>query len=222
MRNLLPQRCYRCGGLSQSPLCLSCRARVTGRLLRSTEGTARCSLCGQICLAEEDRCSDCRDKSWTFVSLDGLVSYDDPGNEALRLYKFHGHRSLASLWIHELASKLVPRAPLVPVPPHPKHLLDRGWDPVDYLSRRLSSMIGLPVLSMLRRRSTTAQKSQSQQGRWSNALASYELRKTLGVMPERVWLVDDVVTTGATVEACSELLRRAGISRVDVLCVSLH
>jgi predicted amidophosphoribosyltransferase len=96
---------------------------------------------------------------------------------------------------------------------------------VDWFVRQMARRGGLPVWPLLVRRKSASQKSLGREHRLANARGSYGLipgarRRLSGV--DLVWLVDDVVTTGATVEACSQLLRQAGAGEVRVFCLGLH
>lgn len=224
--SLLPQRCLGCGDPSPGPLCRSCQARFQPACTPDP-GQGRCPVCGQVLLAETGCCVDCSAQTWSFPSLDGLFSYQEPAAELLRLYKFGDGASLARSWAAAAAARLSPRGPLVPVPPLRTNLWKRGWDPVQLFTSALGRSAGLPVWKLLVRRASFSQKTLDRSGRLENARRAYTLarfatRRLGRVAPGVVWLVDDVVTTGATVEACSRLLRQAGAAEVRVLCVGLH
>ena len=108
---------------------------------------------------------------------------------------------------------------IVPVPLHPSKLAQRGYNQSDYLARGLAQQLGLPVVDALK--STRAHGSQTHRGaaeRWLNAQNTYALRRSAGAQlaGKHVLLVDDVVTTGATLEACARALLT-----VTGACVSL-
>lgn len=219
----LPRRCLVCGEPAhQGPLCFPCLARCSSR--DPGGGLGACTVCGQVRLAEHGPCVDCAAQAWSFPVLDGLWGYQDTAGELLRLYKFGGQTSLVHLWAGPSAARLVPRGPLVPVPALRRHLWSRGWDPVLTLARALAREASIPVWRVLARRPSASQKSLDRTGRQSNAARAYSLasgRRNLRGVP-LVWLVDDVVTTGSTVEACSRLLRSAGVEEVRVFCLGLH
>lgn len=201
-----------------------CTARFQGVSLPNVRLGA-CPVCGQQRLAEAHLCVDCSAHPWSFPRLEGASAYHDPPGELVRLYKFGGQRLLAGSWAALLASRLDARWPLVPVPPLTRHLWRRGWDPVETLARSLARRAGLPIWRPLVRHRSRAQKSLDAEGRWTNAQKAYSLAPRWAPRLSRVpgvWLVDDVVTTGATVEACTRLLRGAGVSEVRVLCLGLH
>jgi len=222
--SLLPRRCLGCGVPTQARLCRACLARFQPTSAPD-QGLGHCPICHQVLLAEAGRCVDCSIREWSFPEVDGLLGYQEPGGELLRLYKFGGQAVLADFWALAAASRLSPSGPLVPVPPLRRNLWKRGWDPVATFSRALGRAAGVPVWRALIRRPSASQKTLTRAGRLENAKRAYALsgflRKDLKGTPT-VWLIDDVVTTGATVEACSRLLLDAGVKEVRVFCLGLH
>lgn len=222
---LIPRRCLCCGAPAPGGgLCRACAARFPpGTEVHAALGP--CPLCGQPRLAELGPCVDCSQQAWSFALLDGVCAYHDPQAELIRLYKGDGQRMLARRWANTLFRRLDPPAPLVPVPPLSRNFLRRGWDPVAVLTAELSRLSRQPVLSVLRRRPSPPQKTLDRSGRWQNAKQAYRLVRSARLRLSRlplVWLVDDVVTTGATVESCAQLLREAGVGEVRVWCLGLH
>lgn len=112
---------------------------------------------------------------------------------------------------------------IVPVPLHPSKLAERGYNQSDYLARGLSQTLGLPVVNALR--STHAHGSQTRRGatdRWLNAQHAYALRTSHGrqLANKHILLVDDVVTTGATLEACAHALLTVAGVRVSLFTLA--
>lgn len=221
----VPGRCVCCGRPGASDgLCRVCLARFQGVSLPDPRlGT--CPVCGQQRLAEAGMCTDCSAHPWSFPRIEGPGAYNDDASEPVRLYKLAGQRVLVEPWGARLAPRVHPPWPLVPVPPLASHVWKRGWDPVETLVRVVARQTRTPVWRPLVRRRSRAQKTLDAPGRWTNAHRAYGLRPGWGPRlrsAEGVWLVDDVVTTGATVEACARLLRDAGVGEVRVLCLAAH
>ncbi len=108
---------------------------------------------------------------------------------------------------------------IVPVPLHRRRLAQRGFNPAVTLARELARVCGVPLLATaLRRiRDTESQTGLGRVARRANVRAAFSARAGF---PARVWLVDDVVTTGATVEECARALRGAGARSVVALCAA--
>lgn len=104
--------------------------------------------------------------------------------------------------------------PLVPVPVHPARLRQRGYNQAALLARALGTEVGLPVLEILeRRRATARQHGLGKGARLHNLRGAFALRDGARI-PPHVILVDDILTTSATLEACAQVLRDAGAAAV--------
>jgi predicted amidophosphoribosyltransferase len=151
-----------------------------------------------------------------------LFSYRLWRRELLFLWKGRGVRLFTPLF-GDLIEKAWPEIclpgneyTLIPIPPRPGKIRDKGWDQVEDLCRYLESR--LPVLRLLCRRSKKQQKKMlGLEGRTENARASYTLRPGHPQIPRHIVLLDDVRTTGATLEACAEILKAAGALSVQAL-----
>ncbi len=119
-----------------------------------------------------------------------------------------------------LAGPEKPRPTLVPVPLSPARLRERGFNQAERLATGLASVAGWPVAAALeRRRPARRQARLGRRGRSANVRGLFRVADatTRGPAPARVLLVDDVVTTGATAEACARALRKAGSTPVGVV-----
>jgi ComF family protein len=125
-----------------------------------------------------------------------------------------------------LALEAAGRAPLapslvVPVPLHPARLRQRGFNPAALLARALARAHGVPVAprALERVRDTPSQTGLDRRSRARNVVGAFRVRPGARI-PARVWLVDDVVTTGATLRAAARPLRRAGARRIVAICAA--
>lgn len=111
---------------------------------------------------------------------------------------------------------------LVPVPQHPSRLRERGYNQAELIARPLAKSLGVPCRSYLLVRSHPRpdKLKLTVRERWRTVRGAYAIRQGTRVDNLRVLLVDDVFTTGATLDACSRALRRAGAARVVALTVA--
>jgi ComF family protein len=145
-------------------------------------------------------------------------AYEGPMRRALAALKYGGVSRLAPILADAAAPRLgdllaiTGAATLVPVPVHPERLRERGYNQAALLARALGARSGLPVVECLaRRRPTTKQHRLNRAARLRNLRDAFALT---GRIPRSAILVDDIVTTTATLEACASVLREAGCAAV--------
>jgi len=217
----LPRACAVCGaplspGMASPPLCRGCEGDlvpIAGR---------RCRTCGATILSEEGTCMDCRERRHVFDEAVPLFDFEGPFRRLLSAYKFEDRRSLAP-FLAGLAAREIearwPGWPIVPVPPRPGKMRERGWDQVEDIAVILGAR-GFAVQRLLERLPSAQQKRLGRADRGMNARAAYRLKQDVAV-PEAALLVDDIMTTGATADACAAALKDAGARRVALLVLAL-
>jgi len=190
------------------PLCAQCRQR-----LPFLEG-GRCRHCGRPLYSEKDICYPCRDKNPQYQELEALFPYKGQAAALLKAYKMGKRPSLAPFFASLVAKKILDRWnswTIVPVPPRAEKLQQREWDQVEALARILEKK-GIKVARPLARIPSREQKSLDRADRLVNAKASYRLnaKGKDGLLGLSILLLDDVCTTGATLDACASVLLEAG------------
>ena len=175
-------------------------------------------------LDENGLCALCRlgatsyDQCWSYGLHEGRL------RDLIHLFKYSSMRPLASVfgqWLATAYPRMERFDALVPMPLHWWKRLRRGFNQSELLARDLSRRIGVPVLPVARRRrATSAQTGLTPSQRRDNVRAAFDVPRRDSVSGLSLLLIDDVLTTGSTVNACATALRRAGAVRVSVLTLS--
>jgi predicted amidophosphoribosyltransferase len=193
---IAPPLCLACGADAgrAGPLCRACRVRMQV----AAGGCVR--LAGSPC--------------WT------AFAYDGPAGALVRALKFRGRVAIADVMAAQMAALAPPellRGAVVPVPSHPVHVRRRGVDHSAALGDALARRTGLPFVPCLTRSGDPRpQVGRGRRARIGGPLGSISVRNAIPV-PELVVLVDDVVTTGATIAACVGVLTAAGTRATTAL-----
>jgi ComF family protein len=174
------------------------------------------------------RCGACRLTPPAFSYARTAARYGDTVRLAVHALKFRGRRALAAP-LGDLLAEIDPAtlpvpAPdlIVPVPLHARRQRERGFNQAVLLARRLGRGWGVPVESrvLARRRATAPQTDLPAAARRGNVRGAFSARHPGWVAGRHVVLVDDVFTTGSTVDACARCLLDAGATAVGVLTVA--
>jgi len=226
---LYPELCQLCGEARATPaegyVCGGCRAKA--RFIQQPF----CQRCGRPYEGEittQFECTNCREMEWHFQSARSAVVARDPVLEVIHRYKYQRalwfEPFLAELLIRAAAPVLEERKPgmIVPVPLHPTKQREREFNQAERLARRLGAAVRVPVNKRLLRRviPTRTQTQLSRQERLANVRNAFALRGGQRLNGERIVLVDDVFTTGATTSACARVLAAAGAGEVCVWTVA--
>lgn len=184
-----------------------------------------CSVCALPLASSQKICGACLASPPAFECR-AVFRYAFPMDRLLARLKYHGHLTPARVLGELLAEFLIeddtPRPDLLlPVPLHDERLRERGYNQATELARPLARALGLPLEHRLitRVKATAMQKGLSADERERNLRRAFsidqERYRALG-SPKSVAIIDDVVTTGATIEALARVLREAGVEQVQV------
>ena len=186
-----------------------------------------CSVCGKILVSEDDICLECRENK-ILKSCDKvfpIFPYILWNKKLLLRWKINGERQFSAFFAKVVYKRLCEIKEItgffavVPVPPRKGKMREKGWDQIMELSRLLKYVYGMKVVSMLERVSYVQQKKLDRLERLGTINRSYVLKKNLKEIPERAVIIDDVLTTGATIESCSFLLKKAGVKEVYAVSI---
>lgn len=228
---LYPVRCPVCGDIVTPKgikICNSCEKKL--QLI----GEPRCKKCSKpIEQDQSEYCSDCERKEYHFEHGYSLWVYDSPMKKSISDFKYRYKKEYAKFYIEKIIQsygkaiiKLAPDA-LVPVPIHKSKYRERGYNQAEILANGIAKGLDIQVLPhlIIRNKKTLPQKQLSDKERLRNLQEAFVINesavrsypKTLN----KILLVDDIYTTGSTIEACTNILMRNGIEQVYfiTLCI---
>ncbi len=171
------------------------------------------------------QCANCRLRPPAFTRAWTFYPYKSPLKEAIGLLKYRGKVSLAGPLATLLMKALTPLPKIdviLPVPLHPIRLREREYNQSLLLAFPLSIHLGLPISysTLVRIRPTTSQTSLKRKARIKNLRRSFVVTQPTILRDKSILLVDDVFTTGTTVNECAKALRKAGVSQVYVVTLA--
>lgn len=224
---LYPPHCADCGASTEAGchLCASCAEKV-----RTIEPPfcERCSQPFEGAIEGDFTCANCADRELHFDCAVSRYLSRGVVREFIHRFKYEGEfylrHQLAAWAADALGDERMRAQPfdfLVPVPLHGARFREREFNQAEAIAVLLSRRAGKPVLNCLRRiRYTTTQTRLDRQARMENLRNAFRVRQTPRVQSRHLVLVDDVLTTGSTVDECARVLRQAGAASVRVITVA--
>ncbi len=224
---VLPPRCLQCGELvgDHGALCGACWSKL--RFL----GPPCCAACGlpfEFDLGGDALCGACSARRPRFDRARAALAYDDASRDLVLRFKhadrLEGAATFAG-WMARAGAALIADADIVaPVPLHWRRLVTRRYNQAAVLANAIGRVEGKRVVPdlLLRRRATPTQGHLGREARRRNVAGAFALapRGRDMIDGKRILLVDDVLTTGATAEACARVLQAGGARAVDLLVLA--
>ncbi|MFC1869604.1 ComF family protein [Thermodesulfobacteriota bacterium] len=228
---IYPPRCHICrrflasNGLEERHFCFEC-------LIVFSEITPPlCPVCGipfESWVEEDHLCENCLRKRPFYDALGAPYLYEKGIMDAIHQFKYAGKTHLADSLGPLLASYArgwlddTERCLIMPVPLHPKKLRERGFNQSLLLARVIARLLSMELdfLSLIRIRYTRTQTGLNIRERQKNVRSSFGLTGKTGIKGRTVILVDDVVTTGNTINECARVLRKAGCDKIFCLVLA--
>ena len=209
-RRTLPQSCLLCGaGNGDALLCAACDADLP-RLAK-----ARCAVCAAP-IPGAGVCGACLDRPPHFDRVTAVFAYRFPVNALVHGFKYGGNLTVGSMLAHALGAAVTEHVDLIiPMPLAPKRLRERGFNQARELARSVGCMTGIPVAADICRKvvETEHQASLPWNERAKNVRAAFVCDADL--RHKKVAVIDDVMTSGATLNELAKILRRAGALEVS-------
>ncbi len=213
---LFPPTCLLCGdaGWQGRDLCLACDRALP-------LNTPACPRCGRLLTYEsETACGQCQQDPPEFDSTFALFRYQEPVRHLIHNLKYHARYACARLLGEMLAEALcsLDEGPelIIPVPLHPSRYRERGYNQALEIARPIARRLQIPLdySSCIRSLATQPQTQLSNEERLRNVKKAFAVARP--IRAKHVAILDDVVTTGATVNELAKVLRKAGVRRIDI------
>ncbi|MBL7131128.1 MAG: ComF family protein [Candidatus Omnitrophica bacterium] len=203
--------------------CLICRKK-----LNFNDGSYLCSECyAQIIKNKPPFCVKCDcsplyfERAWSVSKYTGIIK------DLIHLFKYRRQKYLAKplgkLMIEFINTNLNWQTidALVPVPLHPKKLRQREFNQAELLAKEINRQIPVPITNALMRiKQTSSQTTLPPEKRFSNIAGAFKIRDAKEVAQKSILLIDDVLTSGATANECSRVLKQEGAKRIEILTLA--
>jgi ComF family protein len=225
---VLPDECRICERplheLSRVPVCRHCLKQPATLDAEFFCRTCRTPFLNRYPLDDTGQCPLCRLGLNGFDEVYSAGSYEGNLRKLIHLFKFDGVQPLGRPLAGFLAG-ILPREQrfdvIVPMPLHWRRKWQRGFNQSELLAREIAGRWNVPVRNVVRRkRATTPQAGLTSAQRRKNVQGAFEAKYKARLDGQRVLLIDDVLTTGATASACARVLKRAGAARVSLLTLA--
>jgi len=218
LSKIWPTTCLLCAGRAQPPhdtICSSCRDDLK-------VAQHACRHCAIPLVTQGDLiCGDCQQTKPIFDTAYSYAAYKPPLDRLIQQFKFHQNlsvgRTLGILMARDIQQRGLDKPDvLLPVPLHPLRLRQRGYNQALEMARPVAANLKLPLdfTSCRRQKMTTEQSGLNANSRISNIKNAFNIGANF--QGKRVAIIDDVMTTGSTVNELSSQLKKAGAERVDV------
>ena len=221
---IFPRRCAVCDvvlPIGRNEICDKCSTRI------QYLGNHICFQCGKQVKEEEEYCYDCRRRKHSYDQGRAVFAY-----EYIRLslyrFKYAGRREYASFYARSIANRLgqmrklwKPQA-LVPVPMYSRKKRKRGYNQAEEIAKELGKFWKLPVITdlVVRCKNTRPMKEIVGTDRQNNLKKAFKLG-TNDVKLNTIIIIDDIYTTGSTIDAVAKICREAGITHIYYITVSI-
>lgn len=223
LKMLYPDTCVFCGEICESGICESCRQKV------KEIQEPLCKKCGKPIQSEEaEFCYDCQNTEFHYEQGRSLWLHEKPAANAIYAFKYKNRRVYGEVFAKEMAKKFQALVReweidlIIPVPIHKKRRRKRGYNQAEILAKELGRIWGIPVDCSLvvRNKETAPQKELGQGNRKRNLRKAFSLTRSISE-DRTILIVDDIYTTGSTINSMAQLLKKEGNEKIYFLTISI-
>jgi len=172
-------------------------------------------------------CDKCPKKKWHFARARSVFCYDDAAVELVLKLKYNSEGDVAKFVAPFLGEAIkqykIEADVIIPVPLTPRRTRERGYNQAGLIAVEISKLINVPVVDdfLVRVKHTKAQKKMTLKERQENLKGAFEIKPPYTTIKDkRVLLVDDVLTTGTTVDECARVMKKAKPKSIEVLTIA--
>jgi len=214
-----PAKCGFCGEITgtNSYICSECK-----RILCNEDRNC-CNLCGKKIYLEENICRECRERRVYYEKLIFFDEYKDVLKDRIIAYKFNDKSYLYSFFAELLMNKIIDEEIdlITAIPISKRRMKERGYNQSELIAKRISKLTGIPYFKLLvKTRETKRQSELSKIERMINVKDSFVFNNKFNIKDKKILLVDDVFTTGATINECSKILKKLGSMSIKALVIA--
>lgn len=222
---LWPEICPFCGKVSAEGICTVCEHKLKKRVITQPV----CMKCGKpVRRNEQEYCRDCTGTTHHYDRGRALWLHKTPVNHSIYQFKYHNQRVFAKYYAQEMVrqfEKIIDNWQpdlIVPIPLHIRRKRKRGYNQSLLLAKEIGKLTGIPVDGKIlkRIRYTDPQKILDHRLRKHNLYNAFQVSKDIGCV-RTVVLIDDIYTTGNTIDEAARKLKEAGVEKVYFLTVSI-
>lgn len=220
---IYPKTCCFCGKVSEKELCDVCAKKV----IYIEE--PRCKCCGKpVRYAEQEYCYDCQKNTHAYEQRKSLWIHKMPVSLSIYQFKYKNRRIYGEFYAKEMARlygnliRFWGVEVIVPIPLHRRKKRLRGYNQAAVIAKQLGKIMGIPVdcNSIVRNRYTRPQKELNDKERKQNLKQAFTVTNKWKKY-KRVLLIDDIYTTGSTIDTVAEELKKNGVQKVWFLTISI-
>lgn len=225
LKLLWPEICPFCGKVYRGGICPACNVKLNKLVI----GQPRCMKCGKpVRKKEQEYCYDCASTEHFFDRGRALWLHKPPVSYSIYQFKYHNQRTFGMYYAREIVRRLGPVIRewnpefIIPIPLHYQRKRKRGYNQTYILAKELELMTGIPVdeKAIKRVKRTNPQKKLDYRTRKQNLHNAFKVQKDMKGI-RSVILVDDIYTTGNTIDEAAKKLKQAGVENVYFLTVSI-